>query len=93
MPKIFSNLPHKYLAYPERYGYTFKMVKGTPIIESQVKDTSDFRHPSSQCPLKNWHDHIGNRAMADAILDRIIHNCHKIEIQRESMRLQKYSKK
>jgi len=52
----------------------------------------DDRHESastlitSQFPLKHWHDHIGNPTMADAILDRIIHNCHKIEMQGESMR-------
>ena len=41
---------------------------------------------TSQFPLKHWHDHIGNPTIADAILDRLIHNCHKIEMQGESMR-------
>jgi DNA replication protein DnaC len=52
----------------------------------------DDRHESastlitSQFPLKTWHEHIGNPTVADAILDRIIHNCRKIEMQGESMR-------
>lgn len=52
----------------------------------------DDRHESastlitSQFPLKTWHEHIGNPTVADALLDRIIHNCHKIEMQGESMR-------
>lgn len=41
---------------------------------------------TSQFPLTHWHDHIANPTVADAILDRIIHNCHKIELQGESMR-------
>jgi DNA replication protein DnaC len=58
----------------------------------------DDRHLSastlitSQFPLKHWHDHIGNPTAADAILDRIIHNCHKIEMQGESMRKLKSQK-
>lgn len=60
-----------------------------------ILEILDDRHESastlitSQFPLKNWHDHIGNPTMADAILDRIIHNCHKIEMEGDSMRKQK----
>lgn len=42
---------------------------------------------TSQYPLKHWHDALGNPTLADAILDRLIHNCHKIELQtNDSMR-------
>jgi DNA replication protein DnaC len=52
----------------------------------------DDRHEShstiltSQFPVKNWHDAMGNPTIADAILDRLIHNCLKIELSGESMR-------
>ena len=41
---------------------------------------------TSQFPMKHWHDTIGNPTLADAILDRIVHNAHKIELKGESMR-------
>ena len=44
---------------------------------------------ASQLPTDNWHDIIGNPTLADAILDRLIHNAYKINLKGESMRKQK----
>lgn len=44
---------------------------------------------TSQFPVKLWHDTIGNPTVADAILDRLIHNAHRIEMKGESMRSRK----
>ena len=41
---------------------------------------------TSQLPIDHWHDALGDPTLADAILDRLIHNAHKIELQGESMR-------
>ena len=41
---------------------------------------------TSQVPVKNWFDIIGDQTIADAICDRIIHNSHKINLKGESMR-------
>lgn len=41
---------------------------------------------TSQYPVAKWHDLIDEATMADAILDRIIHNSHKIELKGESIR-------
>ena len=41
---------------------------------------------TSQLPLENWHDIIGDPTIADAILDRIVHNAHRIELEGESLR-------
>ncbi|MEI6150037.1 MAG: IS21-like element helper ATPase IstB [bacterium] len=41
---------------------------------------------TSQFPIKIWHDTIGNPTVADAILDRLIHNAHHLELKGESMR-------
>lgn len=43
----------------------------------------------SQLPLENWHEQIGDPTLADAILDRLIHNAHKIQLQGGSMRKKK----
>jgi len=44
---------------------------------------------TSQFPVNLWHDTIGNPTVADAILDRLIHNAHRIELKGESMRKRK----
>lgn len=41
---------------------------------------------TSQLPIQQWHQSIGDATLADAILDRLIHNAHKIKLKGESMR-------
>jgi DNA replication protein DnaC len=41
---------------------------------------------TSQLPLENWHEAMGDPTLADAILDRLVHNAHKIALKGESMR-------
>jgi DNA replication protein DnaC len=41
---------------------------------------------TSQVPIDRWHDIVGNPTLADAILDRIVHNAHRIELKGESLR-------
>lgn len=41
---------------------------------------------SSQIPVEKWHDLIGDPTIADAVLDRLIHNAHNITMKGESMR-------
>src|SRR3954468_19046739 len=40
----------------------------------------------SQLPVKQWHDVIGEKTVADAILDRIVHNAQRVELKGESLR-------
>ncbi len=41
---------------------------------------------TSQLPVDKWHDVIGDPTLADAILDRLVHNAYKITLKGESMR-------
>jgi len=41
---------------------------------------------TSQLPIKSWYEIVGDPTIADAILDRLIHNAHKIKMKGESMR-------
>ena len=41
---------------------------------------------TSQLPVKQWYDVIGEKTIADAILDRIVHGAHRIELKGESLR-------
>jgi DNA replication protein DnaC len=41
---------------------------------------------ASQLPVENWHENIGDPTIADAILDRLVHNAHRINLKGTSMR-------
>ena len=41
---------------------------------------------TSQLPVDRWHEIIGDPTYADAILDRLIHNAHRVELAGDSMR-------
>jgi DNA replication protein DnaC len=41
---------------------------------------------TSQLPIERWYEVIGDPTLADAILDRIIHNAYRIELNGEGMR-------
>ncbi len=44
---------------------------------------------SSQLPVNKWYEIIGESTVADAILDRMVHASHRIELKGESMRKNK----
>lgn len=41
---------------------------------------------TSQLPVSEWHDALGEPTIADAILDRLVHNAHRIELRGDSLR-------
>lgn len=41
---------------------------------------------TSQLPVDAWHEYIGDPTLADAILDRLVHNAHRITLKGASMR-------
>ncbi len=53
-----------------------------------IEDRHDRRSTliAAQLPLEHWHGVIGDPTLADAILDRLIHNAHTITLKGESMR-------
>jgi len=60
------------------------------IIEDRHGKTSTIF--TSQLPVNLWHEIIGEQTIADAILDRIVHDAHRIEMIGESMRRKKQIK-
>ena len=54
------------------------------VIEDRSGSSSTLI--TSQLPMDHWHDHIGDPTLADAILDRLIHNSHRIQLKGGSMR-------
>jgi DNA replication protein DnaC len=47
---------------------------------------------TSPLPVTRWHEQIGDPTVADGILDRIVHNAHRIEMRGDSMRKQRGEK-
>ena len=41
---------------------------------------------TSQLPIAHWHDYLNEATVADAILDRLMHNAHRLKLKGESMR-------
>lgn len=53
-----------------------------------IEDRSQRRSTivTSQLPIAHWHEALGDPTLADAILDRLTHNAHRIELRGESLR-------
>jgi DNA replication protein DnaC len=72
-----------------------------PLIEAERRDfleICDGRYQvrstllTSQLPIASWHPQIGDPTVADSILDRLVHNAHRIELKGESMRKKRSGK-
>jgi DNA replication protein DnaC len=57
------------------------------IIEDRHQDKSTII--ASQIPVDKWHEIIGENTIADAILDRLVHTSHRIDLKGESLRKKK----
>lgn len=60
------------------------------IIEDRYDRVSTII--TSQIPVSNWHETIGEGTIADAILDRLVYSSHRIELSGESLRKNKLLK-
>jgi len=64
----------------------------TPSQRRDILEVTEERYGrgstliTSQLPVASWFDIVGDPTMADAILDRLVHNAHKIELKGESLR-------
>jgi DNA replication protein DnaC len=47
---------------------------------------------TSQVPVSHWYDLIGEQTIADALLDRIVHDAHRMELKGESLRIRQIVK-
>jgi DNA replication protein DnaC len=67
----------------------------SPLTDEQRKDLFEILEDrydilstlvTSQLPIPKWHQIIGDPSIADALLDRLVHNAHKLTLKGESMR-------
>ncbi len=70
----------------------------TPLAETERRDFWEICEDryqtrstilTSQLPVARWHEQIGEPTSADGILDRLVHNAHRIEMRGDSMRKKK----
>jgi DNA replication protein DnaC len=70
----------------------------TPLSDETVRDLLeilDDRYDrrstmiTSQIPIEQWHAYLGDRTVADAILDRLVHNSYRLVLKGDSMRRHK----
>ncbi len=67
------------------------LAKFTEAEQRDLLEILEDRHQrasiliTSQVPVEQWHEIIGNPTLADAILDRLVHNAHRMQIKGESM--------
>ena len=54
------------------------------ILDDRVATRSTIL--TSQLPVEHWHEYLADPTLADAILDRIVHQSHKLKLKGESLR-------
>lgn len=88
LPKLRSQLARARLLILDDWG----LAPLSALHRQDLLDLVDDCHGvtsmafTSQLPVEKWHDYIGDPTIADAILDRVIHSAHRIELKGESLR-------
>ncbi len=86
--KFFDKLSKTNLLILDDFGLTHlekqQQMDLMEIIEDRHASSSTII--ASQLPVANWYNVIGEETIADAILDRLVHTSHRIELKGESLR-------
>jgi transposase len=100
---VSNGAVHGYLQRARLAGLTWPLPEGMDDEGLSVLNASerrdlleilDDRHGrasiivTSQIPVEHWHEIIGDPTLGDAILDRLVHNAHRLQLTGESMRKQ-----
>lgn len=87
-PAIIKSLAKTHVLAIDDFALDPLTVKQRRNLLEVLEDRYDFRSTivTSQLPVNKWHEMIGDPTLADAILDRLVHNAYKITLKGESMR-------
>ena len=93
-PKLMSTLARTDLLVLDDWGLTTLDTEARRDLLELLDDRHGQRSAlvTSQLPLEHWHEIIGDPTLADAILDRLVHNAYRITLKGESMRKRKAKK-
>lgn len=87
-PKLMRSFARTDLIVLDDWG----LAKLTDLQRRDLLELIDDRHGqrstiiTSQLPVEHWHDVVGEPTLADAILDRLVHNAYRIALKGDSMR-------
>lgn len=86
--RVLTNLARTDLLIIDDWGLTTLDDHGRRDILEILEDRYNVRSTvvTSQLPVLHWHEAVGDPTLADAILDRLVHNAYKISLKGESMR-------
>ena len=89
--KILATLAKTDLLVLDDYGLAVLSKDQRHDLLEILEDRNGLRSTlvTSQLPLELWHEQIGDPTLADAILDRLVHNAHTIHLKGGSMRKKK----
>ncbi|KGK40926.1 ATPase AAA [Nitrincola sp. A-D6] len=87
-PKLLANLAKVDVLILDDWGLMKLSAENRRDLLEVLEDRHGRRATiaTSQLPIEQWHDVIGDATLADAILDRLVHNAYKINLRGESMR-------
>lgn len=87
-PKILANLAKVDVLILDDWGLMKLSAENRRDLLEVLEDRHGRRSTiaTSQLPIEEWHGVIGDATLADAILDRLVHNAYKINLSGESMR-------
>ncbi len=86
--KLFENISKTALLILDDFGLSH-LEKQQQMDLMEIIEDRHARHSTiiaSQLPVSSWFDVIGEETIADAILDRLVHTSHRIELKGESQR-------
>jgi DNA replication protein DnaC len=86
--RMLKGLARVHLLILDDWGITPLTAEGRRDLMEIIDDRHDRAATivTSQVPVELWHEHIGHPTIADAVLDRLVHSTHRIELKGESMR-------
>ena len=87
-PKLLANLAKADVLILDDWGLMKLSAENRRDLLEILEDRHGIRSTiaTSQLPIDEWHAVIGDPTLADAILDRLVHNAYKINLRGESMR-------
>lgn len=87
-PKLLHTLAKTDVLVLDDWGITKPTAENRRDLLELLEDRHGNRSTlaTSQLPIEKWHDMIGDPTLADAILDRLLHNAYKITLKGDSMR-------
>ena len=87
-PKLLESLAKTQVLVLDDWGLSPLSAEHRHDLLEVLEDRHGVRSTivTSQLPVEKWHDVIGDPTLADAILDRLVHNAYRLELKGDSMR-------